>query len=44
MIDNEANGPMEQKTLAEIPKEPYPLLAQFQWCDTDVDDPATVRP
>jgi len=36
------NEPFEVKDLAQVPKEPYPLLDQFEWCETDIDDPATL--
>lgn len=31
-------GPIEFKTVDEIPKEPYPLLDQFQWVDLDLNN------
>jgi hypothetical protein len=36
------NEPFEVKTLADVPKEPYKLLKDFEWSDVNVDDPPTV--
>eukprot|EP01028_Stygiella_incarcerata_P010078 TRINITY_DN507_c0_g1_i1.p1 TRINITY_DN507_c0_g1~~TRINITY_DN507_c0_g1_i1.p1 ORF type:complete len:436 (+),score=131.74 TRINITY_DN507_c0_g1_i1:140-1447(+) len=34
------SGPLEKKTVSDIPKTPYPLPSSFEWFQANVDDPA----
>jgi len=38
------NGPIEPKTINDVPADPYPLPDAFAWCNVDMNDDKQVLP
>jgi len=41
-VDPGQQGSIENKTLPDVMKDPYPLPGNFEWCSCDMTDPTTV--
>uniref|UniRef100_A0A060T9G1 Glycylpeptide N-tetradecanoyltransferase n=1 Tax=Blastobotrys adeninivorans TaxID=409370 RepID=A0A060T9G1_BLAAD len=39
----DVEGPIENKTVDQVPKEPYPLRDDFEWATIDITDPAQLQ-
>eukprot|EP00172_Hildenbrandia_rubra_P003300 Plantae.Rhodophyta-Hildenbrandia_rubra.ctg5102.p1 GENE.Plantae.Rhodophyta-Hildenbrandia_rubra.ctg5102~~Plantae.Rhodophyta-Hildenbrandia_rubra.ctg5102.p1 ORF type:complete len:454 (-),score=52.26 Plantae.Rhodophyta-Hildenbrandia_rubra.ctg5102:764-2125(-) len=39
MNEEQLGVAIENKTVEQIRKDPYPLISQFDWCDIDLQDP-----
>jgi len=36
------NGPIQTKTVDEVPPQPYPLPSAYTWCSCDMNDPVVI--
>ena len=41
--DSEFNKPIETKTVAQVPQDPYGLPSQYNWCDLDLNDDSVIE-